>query len=297
VKNQLARYSGQKRATNDHTFVCCPFHSEKTPSFRIFHSESTLSPGIGKCYGCGAKEKWDNFADKLGLEPFERGPPKVEYSFDLGVERTVDDLLNTEEVEVLQYSDIDFKRWRGISARLLKRVGAKLCQKRYEGGSWSAPMLWLPVKVNGQVKGYIKARLKKEEGLVSYINASGKWSLNYGLFPYDYAVKLMEQAGLATMALVEGPRDALRLLDEGIPACAILGTQSWSEKKSMLIALADVSRVIVITDSDRAGDKARDLLDPSLRKFFRVKHFHLPPGVDPFEASSKDIQRLKRLVI
>jgi len=107
----------------------------------------------------------------------------------------------------------------------------------------------------------------------------------------------MDRKDLSTMALVEGPRDALRLLSEGIPACAILGTQSWSEKKSFLLSLAEVGRAIVITDSDRAGDKARDLLDPSLRKHFRVKHFHLPPGIDPFEASDKQIERLKKWVV
>src|SRR5690606_7832235 len=111
---------------------------------------------------------------------------------------------------------------------LLSDIGAKLCQKQYEDGSWSAKMLWLPVKVNNQTKGYIKARLKKQEGMTSYINAPGKWSLTYGLFPYDYAVDVMAQLDLSTMALVEGPRDALRLLSEGIPACAMLGTQSWS---------------------------------------------------------------------
>lgn len=298
VKNQLARYSGTKKENSGYTFVCCPFHGENTPSFRIFHGEDSRSPGYGKCYGsCGTKAKWNDFAESLGLEPFEKGPPKVEHSFDLGISRTQDELLNTGDVEVLRYGDLDFKVWRGIEAKLLKKVGARLCQKKYEDGTWSSTMLWLPVKVNGQVKGYIKARLEKKKDQTSYINAPGKWSSTYGLFPYDYSVKLMNRKEFSTMALVEGPRDSLRLLSEGIPACAILGTQSWSEKKSMLLSLAEVGRVVIIMDADKAGDKARDLLEPSLSKLFRVKHFHLPPGVDPFQATEKQIQRLKRLVI
>ncbi len=297
IKNQLARYSGPKKESSGYTFVCCPFHQEKTPSFRIFHSDDSLSPGFGKCYGCGEKARWNDLAERLGLEPFEKGPPKVEHSFDLGVGRTRDELLNTGDTEKLQYSKLNFKKWRGIKASLLSDIGAKLCQKQYEDGSWSAKMLWLPVKVNNQTKGYIKARLKKQEGMTSYINAPGKWSLTYGLFPYDYAVDVMSQLDFSTMALVEGPRDALRLLSEGIPACAMLGTQSWSSRKSMLLSLADVNRVIIITDSDRAGDKARDMLDPLLREHFRVKHFRLPQGVDPFEATDKQIERLKRLVV
>lgn len=45
---------------NSHGWCCCPFHSEKTPSFKIY-------PGTGGfyCFGCGAGGDVVSFAEKL----------------------------------------------------------------------------------------------------------------------------------------------------------------------------------------------------------------------------------------
>src|SRR5882672_790109 len=78
VLDQLALYSGVKKVAQDSHFILCPYHSERTPSGRIFHSIDSKSPGWFKCYGCGANVKWDEVAVKIGLKPFTKQRPADE---------------------------------------------------------------------------------------------------------------------------------------------------------------------------------------------------------------------------
>lgn len=119
-------------------------------------------------------------------------------------------------------------------------------------------MLYLPCTIEGELVGYIKARLKKHETLPSYVNASGPWSKTSGMFPFDYAVKLAHKIAdkygtVPSVVAVEGQRDALRLLENKIPAVSILGTQSWTNEKAKLLNASGIERLILFMDGDDAG--------------------------------------------
>nr|DAL45142.1 MAG TPA_asm: DNA primase [Caudoviricetes sp.] len=65
---------------NSHGWCCCPFHSEKTPSFKIY-------PGMGGfyCFGCGAGGDVVSFAEKLfGLSP-AAAARRLDADFGLGL--------------------------------------------------------------------------------------------------------------------------------------------------------------------------------------------------------------------
>lgn len=279
VEQQLNSYAGAKQiASAGSTFVCCPYHSERTPSFRIFHSSSSRAPGYGKCYGCGKKARWDDFAPKLGLQPFKAGPPKDEYAVDLiparKPEREFEGGFLNEKQRAIKKIPKD-KFWREIPTRLLRAIGAHTAEFRAvpaEGDPyWTSRRLYLPVYIHGELRGYIKARLRKHEKYASYINASGPWSRTHGLFPFDYALKLMKRIDSQTIVLVEGQRDALRLLAMGIPAMCILGTQSWSDNKCRLLELGGVKRVVLFMDGDCAGIEATEKIEPTLQSMFEVR--------------------------
>lgn len=275
VKEQLAMYSGQKVAHADYTFVLCPSHSEKTPSARIFHYPDSKSPGYMKCYACGANFPWDELAPKLGLEPYKRGKPKDQFA-----NLTLNSLHNLLKDDGKGFVKRKMKfqklqegqKWRHIKTDLLMQVGAKLCKVyNEEGDYWSSSQMYLPCMINGEVAGYILGRLEKHETLPSYINASGRWSKVRGLFPFDRAIRMMKKKKSTTMVLVEGPRDALRLIQMGIPAMCILGTQSWGDNKSKLLEIAGITRVVLMMDGDCAGRDATEMLQPKLEKMFKVK--------------------------
>lgn len=273
-------YAGEKKAVSGSTFVSCPFHSEKTPSGRIFHSESTLNPGYFKCYGCGHAAPWDEVAPRLHLQPYTKGPPKEERASPL--------MLLAKKQKALQiskgYREDKFKfwklpkdkTWRTIPTNLLIELGGKMCLKWSDDYQrWgSTKYIYMPVMVQGKQKGFFRARLKKDADLPSYYLAAtdgDNWSRRYGLWPYDFAIDLMEQLGSSTMVLVEGQRDALRLLLQGIPAMCIFGTQSWSDNKCKLLELGGVETVVMFMDGDFAGISATEKIAPSLTRMFSTK--------------------------
>lgn len=268
VVSQLQTYAGDKKQVNaGSTLVCCPYHSDKTPSFRIFHSPSTKSPGFGKCYGCGASHTWDEFAPKIGLKPLAYAKPTEVFASALGVDE------EEAEADKLVLSSLpEGKMWRGIKTSFLIKIGAQKCVQ------YGSTFIYLPVNVLGRQRGYIKARLRKVEGKTSYINSKGAWSAQTGLFLYDWV------AGLNTkvVVLVEGPRDGLRLNYNGIPTIPILGTQSWSARKSRLIELLGVETVIFAMDGDCAGVAAVEMIKPKLEPFVKVVNFSLVGKDSPY---------------
>jgi 5S rRNA maturation endonuclease (ribonuclease M5) len=255
VIDQLNTYSGVKKTITGSTFILCPYHAEKTPSGRIFHGRSVFF----KCYGCGATAKWDELAPKLGLKPFKRLKPQDEYARPL--------ILETETVtsgfvnEDLVFSELPAnKLWRSIKTNLLIEIGAKKCQVKHPEYGLLRPKVWLPCYIRGQLEGYIKAQLRKDPNYPSYINAKGQWSKTRGLFPFDKAVSMARELGISALVLVEGPRDALRLVQYGIPAVCILGTQSWTATKNKLLELAGIEKLIIMMDGDCAGIEATEML-------------------------------------
>jgi hypothetical protein len=164
------------------------------------------------------------------------------------------------------------KVWREIATNLLIDIGCKRIRQ------YDEPFIYMPVNVRGEERGYIRARLRKKKDKPSYLNKAGKWSERYGLFPYDYTVRDKPSC----IVLVEGPRDALRLLLLGIPAIAILGTQSWSKRKAQLLELSGAEHVILCFDGDDAGLGAEKLVLPSLKPLLDVHLFDLRGKDSPY---------------
>lgn len=169
-------------------------------------------------------------------------------------------------------SGIKFNKWRTFRLPFLERIGIKLAYVRKidpvtgEVNTWGRYYLHLPIIIRGKQRGYIKAQIEKPDNkdIPSYINSPGSWSLKYGLFPYDYVVLMLKELEVSTVALVEGPRDALRLIRHGIPALCIMGTQSWSPGKLRLLEFTGATSIVLMMDGDQAGLKATRLIKTGL---------------------------------
>lgn len=308
VRSEIAKVSGVRLGRKE-SFIRCPYHNDRTPSGRVKHDPvHGYAAGSFFCFGCKEKKKWNELAEVLSLEPFG----------DATVPDTVpkETYLSYYDEELLQkgphfdhsdpnkrYVELDLfeaaekanipKTWRTFSLKFLHRVcGASiwydLWKERY--------LVHLPVMVQGVKKGHINARTSKptDKSEPSYLNKGGEWSRRFGLFPYDYAISLMRELETTTVVLVEGPRDALRLLRYGIPAMSILGTNSWSKTKSQLLEFAGVTRVILAMDGDQAGkiatygSETHEGLLPLLEERFDVKNLKLweraaADGVDKYD--------------
>lgn len=331
VLGELQKLSGAKHGSK-FTMILCPYHGEKTPSGRILHDYSRNGIGRFKCYGCGASKSWNELAVTLGLEQAGKKlgltaggeAPKLNIDLHknklLPVPRKTLKAGSDDEELYFDLDEYNAKKagikddtWRGFPIDFLSEsIGAKILFK------WNKFYLWLPVRVNRKLKGYINAQIvkPKDKKVPSYINASGPWSLTHGLFPFDSAIKLMSSKDLSTVVLVEGPRDALRLLHAGIPAVCILGTQSWSDSKARLLEFAGVSTIILLMDGDEAGKRAtrflttgkreleqvnKPLRDSFVVKIIRLWNISIPEGFpessyDPGNMPDKFLSKLNKLL-
>ena len=279
----------QSKISGDRIIILCPFHAENTPSCSINISDQNYPPGIFRCFGCGEKGNWNKIANALSLPTYKinSSPSKVIYNETK--ERSPDEQINADG----SILDFPMEKWRGISTKVLKKVNAKLYfdEKRKER------FVLFPVKVHGEIRGYVKAAMVKSR--LSYICLKGKWGNKYGVFPYDTTKGMKGKI----LVIVEGPRDALRLLRYGIPAVSILGAQNWSESKRNLCLLMDKS-IVIAMDGDQAGVKAsnmiyNDFLSVGIRpKTLKLMKDSKEAGhkIDPCNMSKERINSLLRLL-
>ena len=193
---------------------------------------------------------------------------KKELKTEAEIKAFTTDEEQTNDYETLVLSELPaHKFWRSISTDLLIEVGCRVCRVKYENGL-SEKFVYMPVIVDGDTKGYIKARMKKKEGKPSYVNLRGNWVSKFGLFPFDYAIQKMVNR---TMVLVEGQRDALRLLSFGIPAMCIMGTQNWSADKARLLEMHGVDNIYIFMDGDDAGIHGTEKIWHTSHDLFNTK--------------------------
>ena len=81
------------------------------------------------------------------------------------------------------------------------------------------------------------------------------------------------------VVLVEGPRDALRLIMAGIPALAVLGSQNINGKKLRLVERLDIELLCWLPDNDAAGKAMAEKLEwmcNNMQISFEYRGFKLP---------------------
>ena len=296
------------KANGDYYVIKCPFHSDANPSCSV-----KMRPpyqGFFKCWSCSAKGPFKKLADKLGIDTRAKATPDLypeEYA-DMFVHKGSSYEEDDEDVAKLYpLTDKNASKlgilengWRGFDVDFLRDVvDAKVIDSR---------TLYFPVMVRGVEEGYIRALVTKPtvKGKPSYLNKRGAWSRNKGLFLFDQALaienalyeKLKVSGYSRTVVLVEGPRDAMRLHLSALPGIAILGTQSWSEGKIRLLAMAGVDNVILCMDGDSAGATASHDIAESLDGYLNVYDFALHEWAgeyDPFNMPEKLLNRLIKL--
>ncbi len=304
VMAEITRIPGPKKKTATGYSIRCPFHNDNNPSCSVNttpnlrHKGKTVGMGHFYCFSCEeGRGPWNKLAEKLGLRKIGEGENQVttfvHRQLDENVFKSesisISDLMEAWKCE--EWSELHREdEWRSFTGKFLRKFGAlKTMNERGDH------LLVLPVYVGEEIVGGIKARWIKKEGQLSYINSKGAWTKDAGLWPYDYVMKMKPRC----VWLVEGPRDAMRLLRYGIPALCILGTQNWSEAKRDLIIALGVERIVSFMDGDVAGRTATKLIRPtfdSLLECKAVNMWHLTKRLglkklDPFEVPKKHLSR------
>lgn len=264
IKQQLASHAKQK-TSSPFLMMCCPFHNDRTPSLWV--NAKTAKFG---CFGCSAKGTYDELAERINLEPYHRDPMKPAQALFKKLDLESDGEL-FEQGLVTQFTLSELPRnkiWREIPTNLLIDIGCKMARHN----EYYSKFVFMPVYIRKHLSGFTCGRLRKEPGKTSFVNARGRWVKVDGLFPFDYAINLMNRIGSKTVVLVEGQRDALRLLLNGIPAMCFMGTNTWTDQKALKLELAGVEHAVLMLDGDDAGRQAYPSIAESV-----AKHMNLIP--------------------
>lgn len=278
---------------NNSIWIKCPFHgggNERTASCRVNIVKGKYPAGFFYCYGCGAHGNWNKLADIIpGLTRLSEEEIKNQ---DLMIvqmsEQQKNSLLGTDESIKMDLSlSVEWDRkeiWRKINGQLLHDIGAR----KFYNKKLNLSELFLPCYQNGEMKGGIKAVLERLPGQKGYFNTPGPW-VKKSLFPYDYVKSFMKERN-NMLALVEGPRDALNLIQGGIPALAILGSKNWSNVKKNYIELLDPNILIYAFDEDEAGISAFNTVFSDFSTWSNTIRLQFEDGKDPGDLSIKEIK-------
>lgn len=289
----------------DTAVMRCQWHTiaggkrEDTASFLInLKKNGRYKAGSGRCFGCTKYVSDFRIICDPALEGTHAG---VEDDADVRVEPLFDEKTNAiladEDIVIKLPNAIPWnasEAWRTINGKLLKHIGAKLIFEE----EFQNLMAYLPCMVNGKHVGGVRANLVKR-GKRNYFNIPGTWVKETGLFPYDTTAKIIKKMKWKTIVIVEGPRDALRCLQKGIPAVAILGTGNWSELKSDLIVNLGVEQVITALDGDKAGLRTTKKVYQSFKGELDVYNFDFRKygqDLDPGNMPKKVTARLRSYI-
>lgn len=313
VLDEIGKLPGMKKYTGDSILVCCPFHNDNSPSCGIYTSVGMDIPlGSFHCFGCGTKGRWNYLAQRAGLveipdwqiaDAGENSSSGLAALYHKIGNKTVSYpsvkslMKSLKRNSYLQWPD-DIA-WRGYPGKLIADAEGQLCNIPQSGES----LCFFPCTLGSKYIGGVAAYMQKQATGTSYVNTSGSWSKDKGLFPLKLVRKWIRKRGFKYVVLVEGPRDALALLSYGIPALAVLGSEQFGESKCRIIEMLDLDCVFTMVDNDKGGDLLRANIKAAFANSgLAVRHFKLPKDrddngklikLDPDSAPKKFIREAK----
>ncbi len=264
IKAELRqRFDRRPDIKDRYAIIRCPNLDHKGGEERRGSLQIWLDPaapgnvGRWKCRTCNISGQWPDLARRLNLRTFE--DQKLDWGYvplvsEQEMQRRISGGLSesTRGLEWPKEQD-----WRGISGEFIHRFGGRI-------DTTYGPRLRFPVTVRRKVRGMVHALIdSKMESDFSpkYRNDAGPWVLNYGLFGFDTAKEILRNCKYRILWLGEGPRDAMNPQQYDYPAIGMLGSLSqWTIRKAELLRSLDLDLLVILTDPDKAGDDAAEVV-------------------------------------
>jgi 5S rRNA maturation endonuclease (ribonuclease M5) len=253
------------------TAYCFKGHDNKTASLSIHKAT-----GKFYCFGCGVKGgSWNSLAKRLDLQ--ELGEEDLPDWFEVFHKD-----ISARIKKAMQRFDLPWDlepwkgKWRHVSQEILDEVEAY----KWFDDPLRCYRILLPIYQYGKLRGWTSRRLDKPKEGMPYLK---KYRNNPGINVRDilYPLDVVSRMESETVVLVEGPYDALRLINFDIPALAVLGALNFDRSNVMHLLNAGAEKVIIAMDSNEAGEKARANVITMLDPHFEIEHFHPPEKKDP----------------
>ncbi|MBA3537875.1 MAG: DNA primase [Tatlockia sp.] len=281
----------KKRGTS--FIACCPFHSEKTPSFNVVAKKQFYH-----CFGCGASgnaisfiisylnqgftDAVETLASRLGMQvPRDGRSEKNQQSLSLYQLLTAVSQYYQQTLKTNGQAAIDYLRQRGLSGEI-----AKLYQLGYAPAGWQTletkfksniseliatgmliqkddgktydryrHRIMFPIHDRlGRIIGF-GGRVLDEEQKPKYLNSPETTIFQKSRELYGLHQILQQQNAIVDIVIVEGYMDVIALAQHGITnAVAALGTATSSYHIQLLSKHS--KQLIFCFDGDAAGRQA-----------------------------------------
>ena len=298
VEAELVRLPKAKRKGPD-VVILCPFHGDHEPSCGV-NVDPNKPAGIFKCWSCGESGGWRKLAKALDLPTLNDGaidrrvrkPPKP------NPKETADSVCSfggsigsgkqTNKPGKRARKWPKDREWRGIRGGMVRWCGGRISK---------TGKLMLPVERLGlrgiEFAGAIFCSLDKSDGQPPYLYSKGS-DMKRGLFPLTGLLRMVGKRRPSSLVLVEGSRDAMALMQRGIPSLAVLGASMCGFDKMMGVATVCRHlglRPLVVMDGDEAGDAARKDAVLALGRNWGLGPWQIDllqeaPGADPFDVAT-----------
>jgi len=321
----VARQAGLKlvRAGGDRWKMCCPVHSEKTPSCVLHGPKAGRYANQVHCYGCG----WhgsvvDFYAAIQGIEPTEAARLLAGPQADLPKVAYIPSNKQTEVPATLgEYADLyaAFLAWcKGYGQSPQKRAVLRYLQGRglspreiSQAALFAVPddraaQDWLRLQPQATQAGLLtrggafalagypllfpsygpQGRCMVLQGRKTDPATQGpKYRFLAGVEKYPYGGHTLTD-GRGPVYLVEGAFDAIGLAIIEAAPCLAMGGLSVSQS---LLELLGGRPCILVTDNDPAGKRERGKLADKLKaNGIQVRQGHLPPALKDAGAALLD---------
>lgn len=322
LRKEIEVRIGQLKPSGTTLTACCPFHSEKSPSFHVSESKN-----IWKCFGCGESgdvitfvSKYDNIspleamrkiAKDYGIKVME---PKKEEEI-----ASIVQMYTALKVAAIEFAskllhDRSIKRYvyeRGIiNVDILKTWNIGYAPEAYEiiadekamvdsglkkpdGKMFFRNRLMFPIEdVAGRIVGFT-ARALSTDQKQKYINTPETEVYHKSKHLYGMRQALNAMRENKSCIVVEGPFDVIAMHNAGYNmTVGSLGTSLTIEHAQLLIRYCN--DIVLMYDGDTAGKKATVRAIPNLWEagFKTIEVAVLPEGKDPADCANDDFKSI-----
>lgn len=321
VVNVAGRMTSLSRRGHDEFIGCCPFHNEKTPSFKV-----NQSTGRFHCFGCGKDGTVvDLLAHEQGVSVHElltgedsdsttscvydiNKCAAIYYGDSLITNDKMVDLLVSRGMcydAILEYGiGISGHEWDSISRLLLDKFNTEdvlesgLCQKKKKGDglydSFRGRIMFPITRADGRIRGF-SGRAIGNETLPKYINTKTCRAYNKTKHLFGVKQSIREARKKRSYVIVEGAVDCIAAWTSGIlNVVATLGTALTDDHVSFIKNIADT--VYLAFDGDNAGRMATEsAIYKLLSKNIDVRCVEIEDGMDVADCCVAGIDMVDRV--
>lgn len=233
--------------------VICKFHDEKTPSMQVGNH-------FYKCYGCGEKGDIFTFAQRLNNYSFLEAIIDIASSLKVEIDIKASGVSSGRIQKLRKSLEREWSQYlNNFSSEIKSNKELRREANRYfpfdVGYDKKENRAVLAYTKNERPLGFTKRAL--DDSFPKWKHSSLEECLT-GLVNQIFNIDSLSNKEIIEAYVVEGPGDVSNMVKSGLPnTVAVSGTENFTSKVIDRLSSEGINKLVIVTDGDSAGDKAR----------------------------------------